>query len=344
MTRGKIKSYLTDVNIYFLFFSTVNVSSLITSFIEIQLHLQLMYQILGEKGYTLHKQILELDRALGKTNNKPDDNMLSHKGENQNSLLLCHCVEQRKKHENVEEIITSYLYQKQENKDVNNNNENSYKDKKREHEIDSISKPSPFGGGNAMAEAVAEAARKKANLQKLNNNISDNDISSSSTSKPSPFGGGNAMAEAVAEAARKKANLQKLNNNNNTDKDDTSSFISTDFIYNDHLTDLASLSTLDLLNILIDVAYADMDNRSYDLSGYFCLYKVYSTKFLLSDEKYDKAQAVQLLNFCTEIIDHSNAVGMVGWSYGPSSLVLDRAMERPFEILSELASFHASIG
>ena len=92
MTRGKIKSYLTDVNIYFLFFSTVNVSSLITSFIEIQLHLQLMYQILGEKGYTLHKQILELDRALGKTNNKPDDNMLSHKGENQNSMLLCHFI------------------------------------------------------------------------------------------------------------------------------------------------------------------------------------------------------------------------------------------------------------
>merc|ERR1712238_236009 len=140
----------------------------------------------------------------------------------------------------------------------------------------------------AMAEAVAEAARKKANLQKLNNNNIKEDDTPSSISMPSPFGGGNAMAEAVAEAARKKSNLQKLNNNN-TDKDDTTFFISTDFIYKDYLTDLASLSTLDLLNILIDVAYADMNNRSYDLSCYFCLYKVYSTKFLLSDEKCDKA-------------------------------------------------------
>ena len=98
----------------------------------------------------------------------------------------------------------------------NNNNNNDYDDIDTNNNTDngitssSISKPSPFGGGNSMVEAAAETARKKASLQKLNNNNIDNDITSSSISTPCPFGDGNAMAEAVTEAARKKANLQKL--------------------------------------------------------------------------------------------------------------------------------------
>ena len=49
----------------------------------------------------------------------------------------------------------------------NNNNNNDYDDIDTNNNIDngiissSISKPSPFGGGNAMVEAVAEATRKK---------------------------------------------------------------------------------------------------------------------------------------------------------------------------------------
>ena len=49
----------------------------------------------------------------------------------------------------------------------NNNNNNDYDDIDTNNNIDngiassSISKPSPFGGGNAMVEAVSEATRKK---------------------------------------------------------------------------------------------------------------------------------------------------------------------------------------
>ena len=99
---------------------------------------------------------------------------------------------------------------------ITNNNNNEYDNINTNNNIDngitssSISKPSPFGGGNAMVEAVAKATRKKANLQKRNNNNIDNDITSSSNTKPNLFESGNAMAAAVTKAAGKKANLQKL--------------------------------------------------------------------------------------------------------------------------------------
>ena len=71
---------------------------------------------------------------------------------------------------------------------------------------------SPFGNKNDKSEAVAEAARKKENIQQMNNNIVNTDNISSNISKPSPFGYENDRSEAVAEAAKKKENIQQLNN------------------------------------------------------------------------------------------------------------------------------------
>jgi hypothetical protein len=54
-----------------------------------------------------------------------------------------------------------------------------------------------------------------------------------------------------------------------------------------------------------------------------------------------KSNALKALSTCIEIIDSSNARGMVGWlGYGKSN-VLDRSINRPFETHSELASFYA---
>lgn len=60
---------------------------------------------------------------------------------------------------------------------------------------------------NPMIEAVAEAARKKVNILKWNNNNTDKN--DEFNLKRNSFGDENQMVEAVIEASRNKVNIQK---------------------------------------------------------------------------------------------------------------------------------------
>lgn len=106
--------------------------------------------------------------------------------------------------------------------------------------------------------------------------------------------------------------------------------------------DVIEFSPVELSGVLASTACADIAENSHDLSLYLCLYQVYVTRYSLTKDVFDRDKAEKAVGTSLEIIDHSNAVGMVGWlDYGKSH-VLDRTLERPFEALSDLAAFHAS--
>ena len=61
---------------------------------------------------------------------------------------------------------------------------------------------------------MINSTKKKATIQKINNNIANKNDISSSISQPIIFKMDNALVEAAVEHVEQKSNLQKLNNNN----------------------------------------------------------------------------------------------------------------------------------
>lgn len=108
--------------------------------------------------------------------------------------------------------------------------------------------------------------------------------------------------------------------------------------------DIGCMTSLELSDLLLKEACTEIDLESHDLSLYICLHEIYAERYSWTRSAYDKENAEKSIATSLEIIDRSNAVGMVGWlDYGKSN-VLDRALERPFDTLSNLAAFHASDG
>jgi len=111
---------------------------------------------------------------------------------------------------------------------------------------------------------------------------------------------------------------------------------------NNLVDDVEDISSLQLLDLLLDVACSNVSNAPNDIALYFCLHQIYYERFNLSKKSFDKGKAVKALEASLDIIEHSNAVGMFGWLVYGTSNVLDRMLERPFEALNDLACFHAS--
>ena len=107
---------------------------------------------------------------------------------------------------------------------------------------------------------------------------------------------------------------------------------------------LESLSDSDVSDYLVNVACHDIERNKHDVSLYLCLHNIYTERYLHSKSDFDRENAEKAITTSIEIIDSSNAIGMVGWlGYGESHL-LDRTLERPFETQSNLASFYALAG
>lgn len=125
---------------------------------------------------------------------------------------------------------------------------------------------------------------------------------------------------------------------------DPNSLQSGDVIYEwEHLNGaIHDLSSLDMFDLLVQAACDDIDQNPNDTALYLCLHEVYAQRHKLSGSKHDMENAIKSLETSLEIIYHANSIGMTGWlGYGKST-VLDRALERPYFTLSNLASFYAS--
>ena len=113
-------------------------------------------------------------------------------------------------------------------------------------------------------------------------------------------------------------------------------------ILNDYLLEKLDLITeFDISEYVINSACGDVEADPHDVASYLCLHRIYRERFIITKSSFDKENAIKTLATSIDIIDHSNAVGMVGWlNYGKSH-DLHKSLERPFEILASLASFHA---
>jgi hypothetical protein len=98
--------------------------------------------------------------------------------------------------------------------------------------------------------------------------------------------------------------------------------------------------SLDLLEYALKNASMDISARPHDASLYLCIHDLYVERFLRTKSEADKKNAEKAILRSIEMIENANAIGMVGWvGYGKRH-VLDRALERPFETQSNLASFY----
>lgn len=107
-------------------------------------------------------------------------------------------------------------------------------------------------------------------------------------------------------------------------------------------SDVQKLSDLECSQFLVNSACKDIEATPHDIALYICLHRIYRDRYRITKLDFDRDNALKALSTCIEIIDSSNAKGMVGWlGYGKSNL-LDRSLNIPFETHSELASFYAA--
>lgn len=105
--------------------------------------------------------------------------------------------------------------------------------------------------------------------------------------------------------------------------------------------DVEKLSDLEISQFLVNSACKNIEEAPHDISLYICLHRIYKERFHITKFDFDRDNAVKAMSTCIEIIDSSNAKGMVGWlGYGKSN-ALDRSLNRSYETHSELASFYS---
>jgi len=234
---------------------------------EIQFQLRALFDIIGNEGYKLHRQALDIQKLSCKKHQPsfiaPDSNVLQNLS--QVPIMLCRCVEN--------------------------------------------------DGKNDSRNSVHELVLGFCNMHKLIECYqSDNKAEDTMQNKKD-----------VEDTSYTSKSMQKISN-----------------ILSQLPEAIIGFSPVELSGVLASTACADIDENPHDLSLYLCLYQVYVTRYSLTEDSFDRDNAEKAVGTSLEIIDHSNAVGMVGWlDYGKSH-VLDRTLERPFEALSDLAAFHAS--
>ena len=95
-----------------------------------------------------------------------------------------------------------------------------------------------------------------------------------------------------------------------------------------------------LLDNVLKRAFLDIRNRPHDVCLYLCIHEIYTKRYLETKSDIDRKNAEKAIVRSIEMIDNANAIGMVGWIGFSERHVLDRALERPFETISNLASFY----
>jgi len=278
--------------------------------IEIQFQLKTLFDILGNDGYKIHREAINIQKLFCKQSETKSEKVydklldLPH-----NPIMLCRCVENDGKNDsrnlvhelvvgfcNMRNILACYPSDKMD-KDINNITE-QYKER------DETAKNSPG--------VLQRKSKLFSHLRFFNNNR-------------------DTTQEEEASKDAKQSPMALLN---------ISHFVS------QLRLEITAFSPADLSSLLASTACVDIAENSHDLSLYLCLYQVYVKRYSLTGDIFDRDKAEKAVSACLELIDHSNAVGMVGWltSCNGKSHVLDRTLERPYEALSDLAAFHASNG
>ena len=212
--------------------------------------------------------------------------------------------------------------------------------KNNQNDSDNSAKPINTLTGGYVAAAAAQAPMRK---------MKDNQIDSNDTAMPSnPFVGHSFVESTITDPCKRKDRVrlsyipfftfsfedmqEYLLGQNCLD-----SFLLKDSV----LEKLDTIPDLEVSDNLINFACEDIEADPHDVAIYICLHRIYRERFLITKSQFDKESALKALSTSIGIIDHSNAIGMAGWFGFGKNHDLDRTLERPFEILSSLASFYA---
>jgi hypothetical protein len=291
-------------------FEILNMPSYISN-IEIQLNLKQMYDILGMRGYLLHRNLVHLSQM--KCTKYPELLPVS-----MCESCLCSCVENNDELDSdhsVVQLITSFSSSPQDF--IQRSNE--YRLKPEIHQQRSL---------NQEIKSDTLELDRKLEIDGLPRNADKNDASMAD------------ISDSIQELAIDNGEKGSANDNSVY----ANALQSDDEMYEwEYLNrDIRNLSPLDMIDLLVQAACDDIDQNPNDTVLYLCLHEVYAERYKISGSKYDMENAKKSLETSLEITYHANSIGMTGWlGYGKST-VLDRALERPYFTLSNLASFHAS--
>ena len=107
-----------------------------------------------------------------------------------------------------------------------------------------------------------------------------------------------------------------------------------------NLKSISNLSLLEFSDFVLKFSCRSIEKVPHDITFYICLHYIYCARYKETRSPFDRDNAINALSTCLEIINNSNAVGMVGWLGIGDTHHLDRCLELPFETMSSLAAFY----